>query len=107
MRSTARVPSISRRKPFTLDSSPVPRTLDAFHVVFTETEGSRKSIGDVDVLYHEGLYHLFHLVLPNHDFIAHAVSTDAINWRRVNNALVYRRPGFVGRPDAVDDGRVA
>jgi beta-fructofuranosidase len=65
--------------------------------VYTETEGSRKAIGDVDVLYHEGLYHLFHLVLPNHDFIAHAVSTDAIHWRRVNNAL------FIGDPGSWDD----
>ncbi|WP_146372705.1 glycosyl hydrolase [Symmachiella macrocystis] len=65
--------------------------------MYTETEGSRKAIGDVDVLYHDGLYHLFHLVLPNHDFIAHAVSTDAINWRRVNNAL------FIGDPGSWDD----
>lgn len=65
--------------------------------VYTETEGSRKAIGDVDVLYHDGLYHLFHLVLPNHDFIAHAVSTDGINWRRVNNAI------FIGDPGSWDD----
>ncbi|MCA9132837.1 MAG: glycosyl hydrolase [Planctomycetales bacterium] len=65
--------------------------------MFTETAGSRKAIGDVDVLYHEGLYHLFHLVLPNHDFIAHAVSTDGLNWRRVNNAL------FSGDPGSWDD----
>ncbi|MCA9109213.1 MAG: glycosyl hydrolase [Planctomycetaceae bacterium] len=65
--------------------------------MYTETEGSRKSIGDVDIFYHDGLYHLFHLVLPNHDFIAHAVSTDAINWRRVNNAL------FIGDPGSWDD----
>lgn len=65
--------------------------------MFTETQGSRKAIGDVDVLYHDGLFHLFHLVLPNHDFIAHAVSTDAINWRRVNNAL------FIGDPGSWDD----
>ncbi|QDV68920.1 hypothetical protein Poly24_26330 [Rosistilla carotiformis] len=65
--------------------------------MFSETAGSRKTIGDVDVLFHDGLYHLFHLVLPNHDFIAHAVSTDAINWRRVNNAL------FIGDPGSWDD----
>ncbi|MEZ6087855.1 MAG: glycosyl hydrolase [Pirellulaceae bacterium] len=65
--------------------------------MFAETSGSRKTIGDVDILYHEGLYHLFHLVLPNHDFIAHAVSTDAINWRRVSNAL------FIGDPGSWDD----
>ncbi len=65
--------------------------------MFSETDGSRKTIGDVDVLFHGGLYHLFHLVLPNHDFIAHAVSTDALNWRRVNNAL------FIGDPGSWDD----
>ncbi len=65
--------------------------------MFSETAGSRKSIGDVDVLFHDGLYHLFHLVLPNHDFIAHAVSTDALNWRRVTNAL------FIGDPGSWDD----
>jgi beta-fructofuranosidase len=57
----------------------------------------RSDIGDVDVVYHDGLYHLFHLVLPNHDFIAHAVSTDAMTWRRVKNAL------FVGDPGEWDD----
>ena len=65
--------------------------------MFSETDGSRKAIGDVDVVWHDGLYHLFHLVLPNHDFIAHAVSTDGINWRRVRNAL------FIGDPGAWDD----
>lgn len=65
--------------------------------MFTETDGSRKAIGDVDIVYHDGLYHLFHLVLPNHDFIAHAISTNAINWRRVNNAL------FIGDPGSWDD----
>ncbi|GIX00537.1 MAG: glycosyl hydrolase [Pirellulaceae bacterium] len=61
--------------------------------MFAEFEGSRRTIGDVDVVYHGGLYHLFHLVLPNHDYIAHAVSTDGINWRRVNNALFIADPG--------------
>jgi len=65
--------------------------------MFAETKGSRKTIGDVDILFHEGLYHLFHLVLPNHDFIAHAVSTNGIDWRRVNNAL------FIGDPGSWDD----
>lgn len=65
--------------------------------MFSESANSRKAIGDVDVVYHDGLYHLFHLVLPNHDFIAHAVSTDGINWRRVANAL------FIGDPGSWDD----
>ena len=57
----------------------------------------RSDIGDVDVIFHDGLYHLFHLVLPNHDFIAHAVSSDGMSWRRVKNAL------FVGEPGEWDD----
>jgi beta-fructofuranosidase len=57
----------------------------------------RKTMGDVDVLYHEGIYHLFHLVLPNHDFIAHAISRDGLNWQRVENAV------FVGHPGSWDD----
>ena len=65
--------------------------------MFSETSGSRKTIGDVDIVFHDGVYHLFHLVLPNHDFIAHAVSTDGINWRRVANAL------FIGDPGSWDD----
>lgn len=65
--------------------------------MFSETDGSRKAIGDIHVLFHKGLYHLFHLVLPNHDFIAHAVSTDAIHWRRVRNAI------FLGDPGSWDD----
>lgn len=54
-------------------------------------------MGDVDVVYHDGLYHLFHLVLPNHDFIAHAVSEDGLAWSRVENAL------FIGHPGSWDD----
>ncbi|XZE55041.1 glycosyl hydrolase [Planctomycetaceae bacterium SH139] len=65
--------------------------------MYTETAGSRKTLGDVDVLFHDGLYHLFHLVLPNHDFIAHAVSNNCLSWRRVENAL------FLGHPGSWDD----
>lgn len=65
--------------------------------MFTESPGTRKTIGDVDVIFHEGLYHLFHLVLPNHDFIAHAISDNGLNWRRVDNAI------FIGNPGSWDD----
>ena len=52
--------------------------------------GFRKSeVGDVDVVRHGGEYHLFHLTLPNHDYIAHAVSKDGLHWRRVKNAPDY------------------
>ncbi len=54
-------------------------------------------IGDVEVVVHEGRFHLFHLVLPNHDYIAHAVSDDGLSWERVENAL------FIGDPGSWDD----
>ncbi|MEO6639362.1 MAG: glycosyl hydrolase family 32 [Ginsengibacter sp.] len=54
-------------------------------------------IGDITVIKHEGVYHLFHLIIPNHDYIAHATSKDGISWKRVNNAL------FVGEPGEWDD----
>jgi len=54
-------------------------------------------IGDITVIVHNGRYHLFHLIIPNHDYIAHAVSKDGISWKRVNNAL------FVGHPGEWDD----
>lgn len=54
-------------------------------------------IGDITVIIHDGVYHLFHLIIPNHDYIAHAVSNDGISWKRVKNAL------FVGDPGEWDD----
>ena len=53
----------------------------------------RFEIGDVDVVFHDRTFHLFHLVLPNHDYIAHAVSEDGLTWRRVDNALFISNPG--------------
>ena len=54
-------------------------------------------IGDITVIIHKGIYHLYHLIIPNHDYIAHAISEDGISWKRVNNAL------FVGQPGEWDD----
>jgi len=54
-------------------------------------------IGDVNVLKHKDVFHLFHLTLPNHAYIAHAVSRDGLKWRRVKNAL------FISDPKAWDD----
>ena len=54
-------------------------------------------IGDITVIINKGIYHLFHLIIPNHDYIAHAVSDDGISWKRTNNAL------FVGNPGEWDD----
>jgi beta-fructofuranosidase len=62
------------------------------------SKGFQKSeLGDVEIIRHKELYHLFHLVLPNHDYIAHAVSEDGFLWRRVKNAL------FIGEPGDWDD----
>ena len=58
---------------------------------------SEWEIGDITVIIHKGVYHLFHLIIPNHDYIAHAVSKDGLSWKRVNNAL------FVGNPGEWDD----
>ncbi len=54
-------------------------------------------IGDVDVIKVGDLFHLFHLVLPNHAYVAHAVSRDGLSWERVSNAI------FVGDPGQWDD----
>lgn len=64
---------------------------------YTGSGFSDWEIGDVTVILHNGVYHLFHLIIPNHDYIAHAVSKDCISWKRVKNAL------FVGDPGAWDD----
>jgi beta-fructofuranosidase len=58
---------------------------------------SKWEIGDIDVFIHDGKFHLFHLIIPNHDYIAHATSDDGINWKRNKNAL------FVGHPGEWDD----
>lgn len=59
---------------------------------------SEWEIGDVEVFVDKkGIYHLFHLIIPNHDYIAHAVSHDGISWKRTKNAL------FVGDPGEWDD----
>ncbi len=54
-------------------------------------------IGDISIYLHNGEYHLFHLIIPNHDYIAHAVSKDGLAWRRTKNAI------FVGDPGEWDD----
>jgi len=58
---------------------------------------SEWEIGDITIIIHKEIYHLFHLIIPNHDYIAHAISKDCISWKRVNNAL------FVGHPGEWDD----
>ncbi|MGF1634484.1 MAG: glycosyl hydrolase [Phycisphaerae bacterium] len=65
--------------------------------MYTDLGFRRSLVGDVDVLKVGDTFHLFHLVLPNHDFIAHSVSKDGLEWRRVDNAF------FIGHPGKWDD----
>jgi len=57
-------------------------------------------IGDIDVIKRGQFFHLFHLVLPNHDYIAHAVSRDGMTWTRARNAI------FTGQPGSWDDDQL-
>ena len=45
-------------------------------------------IGDITVIIYKETYHLFHLIIPNHDYIAHAVSTDGISWKREGKPII-------------------
>lgn len=65
--------------------------------MYTGSGFSDWEIGDITIIIHDGVYHLYHLIIPNHDYIAHAVSHDGISWKRVKNAL------FVGDPGDWDD----
>ncbi len=55
--------------------------------MYAPTGFSGSELGDVEVVFHDGRFHLFHLNLPNHDVIAHAVSPDGIRWEPRRAAL--------------------
>lgn len=65
--------------------------------MYTGSGFSDWEIGDITIIKDKDTYHLFHLIIPNHDYIAHAVSKDCISWKRVKNAI------FVGDPGEWDD----
>lgn len=50
-------------------------------------------IGDIEVFVKDEEIHLFHLILPNHDIIAHAVSRDGLVWEELPDALRTGNPG--------------
>lgn len=50
-------------------------------------------IGDVEIIEKDGLLHMFHLVIPNRDLVAHAVSSDGLSWEAVAPALRTGDPG--------------
>ncbi len=53
-------------------------------------------LGDVEVVPRGDELHLFHLTLPNHDVVGHAVTRDGIEWHPRTPAL---RTGDPGEPD--------
>jgi beta-fructofuranosidase len=50
-------------------------------------------VGDVEVFPRGEELHLFHLTLPNHDLVHHAVSRDGLSWRALPPALRTGDPG--------------
>ncbi len=57
-------------------------------------------VGDIEVVPHGDELHLFHLTLPNHDVVQHAVSADGLSWRELPAALRTSDPG------ACDDDQI-
>ena len=57
----------------------------------------KPELGDIEVIVKDDEIHLFHLILPNHDIIAHAVSRDGLVWEELPDAL------HTGNPGSYDD----
>jgi beta-fructofuranosidase len=58
------------------------------------SRGSNPSeLGDIEVICHEGVLHLFHLVIPSQDLVAHATSSDGLSWDPAPPALRTGDPG--------------
>ncbi|MFM9108821.1 MAG: hypothetical protein ACKOWF_19220, partial [Chloroflexota bacterium] len=61
----------------------------------------QSELGDIEVVAgDDGRLHLFHLTLPNHDVVQHAVSRDGLHWEPVAPAL------HTGAPGACDDDQI-
>jgi beta-fructofuranosidase len=74
-------------------SSPYLYSPSGLSAVFTPIP----EIGDIEVVVKDDDIHLFHLILPNHDIIAHAVSRDGLVWEELPDAL------HTGTPGSYDD----
>ncbi len=57
-------------------------------------------IGDVEIIEFQGKLHMFHLVIPNRDLVAHAVSEDGLSWKSLPPAV------RTGDPGAWDDDMI-
>ena len=65
------------------DSQP----LDCPHILYVPPGAMSGTMGDSDVIAYDGRLHLFHLILPNHSLIAHAISEDGFRWKATDPAL--------------------
>jgi beta-fructofuranosidase len=61
--------------------------------VYTPRGGGTSELGDIEVAADGDDLHLFHLTLPNHDVVQHAVSRDGLAWRALPAALRTGDPG--------------
>jgi len=55
--------------------------------VYTPRGFGLSEVGDIEIFPHGDELHLFHLTLPNHDVVQHAVSTDGLTWKQLPDAL--------------------
>lgn len=57
-------------------------------------------LGDIEIVADGDELHCFHLTLPNHDLVQHAISQDGLTWRPLPAAL------RTGDPGEVDDDQI-
>jgi beta-fructofuranosidase len=68
--------------------------------VYTPRGFGVSELGDIEVVVVREEFHLFHLTLPNHDVVQHAVSQDGLSWSPLPAAL------RTGDPGAIDDDQI-
>jgi beta-fructofuranosidase len=68
--------------------------------MYTPSGFGTSELGDIEVVPDGDDLHLFHLTLPNHDVVQHAVSRDGLSWQPLPAAL------RTGDPGAVDDDQI-
>ena len=68
--------------------------------MYTPSGFGTSELGDIEVVPDGGDLHLFHLTLPNHDVIQHAISRDGLSWQPLPAAL------GTGDPGAADDDQI-
>lgn len=72
---------------------PMPLPSSIPHCLYTTPGANANELGDIAVITHRGVIHLFHLSLPNHDLVAHAISRDGLSWQPVQPAIHTGAPG--------------